>query len=106
MPTTMEKFSNNERRNITTNEKQVHSEHNYMSANTGMLEKAVGDEKGGLALMEILDYTIMKCLDDERTVHRHDVIVVWRQVGRAAILLTSIAVIRSGIRRRTIAEYH
>ena len=57
----MEKFSNNERRadkqmqrNITTNEKQVHRA--YMRANTGMLEKAVCDDKGGLALMEILDY--------------------------------------------------
>ena len=63
MPTTMEKFSNNERRadkqmqrNITTNinEKQVHRA--YMRANTDMLEKAVCDDKGWLALMEILDY--------------------------------------------------
>ena len=41
-------------RNITTNEKQVHRA--YMRANTDMLEKAVCDDKGGLALMEILDY--------------------------------------------------
>ena len=37
-----------------TNEKQVHRA--YMRANTDMLEKAVCDDKGGLALMEILDY--------------------------------------------------
>ena len=63
MPTTMEKFSKNERRaadkqmqrNTTTNEKQVHRAY-YTRANTDMQEKAVCDDQGGLALMEILDY--------------------------------------------------